>query len=52
MKQWTIDNLDTQVALKQQLRLAAEKAKIHLSNHEIFETEFAGEKLSITKETL
>ena len=51
MKQWTIDNLDTQVALKQQLRLAAEKAKIHLSNHEIFETEFAGEKLSITKET-
>jgi molecular chaperone HscA len=51
MKQWAIDNLDTQVALKQQLRLAAEKAKIHLSNHEIFETEFAGEKLSITKET-
>ena len=51
MKQWVIDNLDTQVALKQQLRLAAEKAKIHLSNHEIFETEFAGEKLSITKET-
>ncbi len=51
MKQWVIDNLDTQVALKQKLRLAAEKAKIHLSNHEIFETEFAGEKLSITKET-
>ncbi len=51
MKQWVVDNLDTQVALKQQLRLAAEKAKIHLSNHEIFETEFAGEKLSITKET-
>jgi len=51
MKQWSIDNLDAQVALKQQLRLEAEKAKIHLSNHEVFETEFAGEKLSITKET-
>jgi molecular chaperone HscA len=51
MKQWSIDNLDAQVALKQQLRLEAEKAKIHLSNHEVFETEFAGEKLSITKDT-
>jgi molecular chaperone HscA len=51
MKQWSIDNLDAQVALKQQLRLEAEKAKIHLSNHEVFETEFAGKKLSITKET-
>jgi molecular chaperone HscA len=51
MKQWAIDNLDAQVALKQQLRLEAEKAKIHLSNHEVFETEFAGEKLSITKDT-
>jgi molecular chaperone HscA len=50
MKQWTIDNLDQHTELKQQLRLAAEKAKIHLSNQEIFETEFAGEKLSITKE--
>jgi molecular chaperone HscA len=51
MKQWSIDSLDAQVALKQQLRLEAEKAKIHLSNHEIFETEFTGKKLSITKET-
>jgi molecular chaperone HscA len=51
MKQWSIDNLDQHKELKQQLRLAAEKAKIHLSNNEIFETEFAGEKLSITKET-
>ena len=51
MKQWAIDNLDAQVALKQQLRLEAEKAKIHLSNHEVFETAFAGEKLSITKDT-
>jgi molecular chaperone HscA len=50
MKQWSIDNLDAHKELKQQLRLAAEKAKIHLSNNEIFETEFAGEKISITKE--
>ncbi len=51
MKQWSIENLEQHKELKQQLRLAAEKAKIHLSNNEIFETEFAGEKLSITKET-
>jgi molecular chaperone HscA len=50
MKQWSIDNLDQHKELKQQLRLAAEKAKIHLSNNDIFETEFAGEKISITKE--
>jgi molecular chaperone HscA len=50
MKQWSIDNLDEHKALKQQLRLAAEKAKINLSNNAIFETEFAGEKISITKE--
>jgi molecular chaperone HscA len=51
MKQWSIDNLDQHKELKQQLRLAAEKAKIHLSNNDIFETEFAGEKIAITKET-
>jgi molecular chaperone HscA len=50
MKQWSIDNLDQHKELKQQLRLAAEKAKIHLSNNDIFETEFAGEKISITKQ--
>jgi molecular chaperone HscA len=50
MKQWSLDHLDAQKELKQQLRLAAEKAKIHLSNHDIFETDFAGEKISITKE--
>jgi molecular chaperone HscA len=50
MKQWSIDNLDVHKELKQQLRLAAEKAKIHLSNNDIFETEFAGENISITKE--
>ncbi len=50
MKQWSLDNLDQHKELKQQLRLAAEKAKIHLSNNDIFETEFAGEKISITKE--
>jgi molecular chaperone HscA len=36
--------------LKQQLRLAAEQAKIALSNATYFETNFAGKKLSITKE--
>ena len=50
MKQWSIDNLDQHKELKQQLRLAAEKAKIHLSNNDIFETEFASEKISITKQ--
>jgi molecular chaperone HscA len=50
IKQWSLDNLDGHKELKQQLRLAAEKAKIHLSNNEIFETEFAGEKISISKE--
>ena len=50
MKQWSIDNLDQHKELKQQLRIAAEKAKIHLSNHDVFETEFAGEKISITKQ--
>lgn len=51
MKQWSLDNLDQHKELKQQLRLAAEKAKIYLSNHDIFEAEFAGEKITITKET-
>jgi molecular chaperone HscA len=50
MKNWSIDNLNQHKELKQQLRLAAEKAKIHLSNNDIFETDFAGEKISITKE--
>ena len=45
-----IDSLDETKSLKQQLRLAAEEAKIALSNASHFETNFAGEKLSITKE--
>jgi molecular chaperone HscA len=45
-----IDTLDDSKILKQQLRLAAEEAKIALSNATHFETNFAGEKLSITKE--
>jgi len=45
-----IDSLDDTKSLKQQLRLAAEEAKIALSNASHFETNFAGEKLSITKE--
>ncbi len=50
MKQWSLDNLEDHKVLKQQLRISAEKAKIHLSNHPIFETEFAGEKITITKD--
>jgi molecular chaperone HscA len=50
IKQKSIDNLEAHKELKQQLRLAAEKAKIHLSTHAFFETDFAGEKISITKE--
>ncbi len=44
------DSLDDTKSLKQQLRLAAEEAKIALSNASHFETNFEGEKLSITKE--
>ena len=45
-----IDTLEDQKILKQQLRLAAEEAKITLSNATHYETNFAGEKLTITKE--
>ncbi len=45
-----IDSLEDQKILKQQLRLAAEEAKITLSNAANFETNFAGETLTITKE--
>ena len=44
------DAIADQKLLKQQLRLAAEAAKIALSNASHFETNFASEKLSITKE--
>jgi molecular chaperone HscA len=50
MCQMKIDSLENQKSLKQQLRLAAEKAKIALSNAASFEADFAGEKLVITKE--
>lgn len=50
LKQFAIDNLDDHILLKQQLRLAAEKAKIELSKHDFFETTFAGATISITKE--
>ena len=50
MKEMGVDNLEAHKNLKQELRLAAEKAKIFLSNNELFESEFAGEKISITKE--
>jgi len=49
MKEMGVDNLEVHKNLKQELRLAAEKAKIFLSNNELFESEFAGEKISITK---
>jgi molecular chaperone HscA len=50
MGQMKIDAVTDHKSLKQQLRLAAEKAKITLSNAASFEAEFAGEKLVITKE--
>jgi len=50
LKSWKVDNLNNHKQLQQELRLAAEQAKITLSNADIFETEFAGEKISITKE--
>lgn len=50
MGQMKIDAVTDHKSLKQQLRLAAEKAKIALSNAASFEAEFAGEKLVITKE--
>jgi molecular chaperone HscA len=50
MKGMGVADLEDHKNLKQQLRLAAEKAKIILSNADFFETEFAGEKISITKE--
>lgn len=50
VKQFEMVDLNQHSELKQQLRLAAEKAKVHLSNNELFETEFAGEKIAITKE--
>ena len=50
MKEMGVADLEDHKNLKQQLRLAAEKAKIVLSTAASFETEFAGEKISITKE--
>ena len=50
MGQWNVDSLNNHKQLQQELRLAAEQAKITLSSAPIFETEFAGEKISITKE--
>jgi len=50
MGQMKIDAVEHQKFLKQQLRLAAEKAKISLSNAASFEADFAGEKLVLTKE--
>ena len=50
MKEMGVADLEDHKNLKQQLRLAAEKAKIVLSTAATFETEFAGEKISITKE--
>jgi molecular chaperone HscA len=49
MQEMGVADLEDHKILKQQLRLAAEKAKIVLSNADTFETEFGGEKISITK---
>jgi len=50
LKSWKVNDVNNHKQLQQELRLAAEQAKITLSNADIFETEFAGEKISITKE--
>jgi molecular chaperone HscA len=50
MEQWDANSLSNHQQLQQELRLAAEQAKITLSTASIFETDFAGEKISITKE--
>jgi molecular chaperone HscA len=50
MGQMNLNPSEDHKLLKQQLRLAAEEAKIALSNAAQFETNFAGEKLTITKE--
>ena len=50
LKSWKVNDANNHKQLQQELRLAAEHAKITLSNADIFETEFAGEKISITKE--
>jgi len=50
MGQMKLDAVTDHKSLKQQLRLAAEKAKIALSNATSFEADFVGEKLILTKE--
>ena len=50
LKSWKVNDANNHKQLQQELRLAAEQAKITLSNADIFETEFAGKKISITKE--
>ncbi|MFM1756637.1 MAG: Fe-S protein assembly chaperone HscA [Bacteroidota bacterium] len=50
LKSWKVSDANNHKQLQQELRLAAEQAKITLSNADIFETEFEGEKISITKE--
>jgi molecular chaperone HscA len=50
LKSWKVNDANNHKQLQQELRLAAEQAKITLSNADIFETEFEDEKISITKE--
>jgi molecular chaperone HscA len=50
LKSWKVSDANNHKQLQQELRLAAEQAKITLSNADIFETEFEDEKISITKE--
>ncbi len=45
----TAEELSNNKNLAQQLRIAAENAKIHLSDHDAFTTVVAGEQLSLTR---
>jgi len=47
----SIDDLQANKSLSQALRLHAEAAKKYLSNNDVFETEWNGEQLRITKST-
>lgn len=46
---WSVDDLNSNKSLAQQLRLTAEEAKKHLSAEETFATESAGKNLALTR---
>lgn len=47
---WTYVDLDNNKSKRQQLRILAEKAKIHLSSNSIFEGKFGNDKIILTLE--